>query len=444
MGPHPDRVGPGAAIALASSLAALVVLVSGEFLGPSSAAFATAALLLVATSVAASLMMIVRARSTDDSPVATADGPLQPAGSADPAAAEARHRERALEHASAQWYATFDSAVEAIVVLDTERRVLRLNRRAAQLLGAPLSELLGHRIVAVASEPWTTVDRLVGNVQASGSGEQARVTNEILRSWTVSASPFLVHGDASGVVIVLQDITEQEALAREVEKRDRLTELGQFVSALAHEVRNPLFAIVANLEACDAEVGRDPRFKPYLTRVRTEAERLGKLMNDLLWFGRPTPPGRESVDLARVAHAAIESSRFAADARGVTVVLETAEGLDEMPVLGNPERLSQAITNLVDNAAAFSRTAGRVTVRLAAPSDDEWTVTVDDEGPGFSETALSKGFEPFFTGRRGGTGLGLAIVRRVVEEHGGRVQLDNREPSGGRVWLRIPRAVGMP
>jgi signal transduction histidine kinase len=112
-----------------------------------------------------------------------------------------------------------------------------------------------------------------------------------------------------------------------------------------------------------------------------------------------------------------------------------------MPVLGNPERLSQAITNLVDNAAAFSRASGRVTVRLAAPSDDEWTVTVDDEGPGFSEAALSKGFEPFFTGRRGGTGLGLAIVRRVVEEHGGRVQLDNREPSGGRVWLRLPRAV---
>jgi PAS domain S-box-containing protein len=438
MGPHPDRVGPGAAIALATSLAALVVLVSGEFLGPTSAAATTATFLLTATSVAASLTMVARGRSRADE----AAEPAEPLA-ADPApAAERQHRERALEHASAQWYATFDSAIEAIVVLDPGRRVLRLNRRAAQLLGAPLADLLGHRLGDPSGpEPWSTVDRLVGNVQVSGSGEQSRVTNEMLRSWTVSVSPFLVQGDASGVVIVLQDITEQEALAREVEKRDRLTELGQFVSALAHEVRNPLFAIVANLEACDAEVGRDPRFTPYLTRVRAEAERLGKLMNDLLWFGRPTPPGREAVDLLRVAHTAVESSRFAAGSRGVTVVLETAAGLDEMPVLGNPERLSQAITNLVDNAAAFSRASGRVTVRLAAPSDDEWTVTVDDEGPGFSEAALSKGFEPFFTGRRGGTGLGLAIVRRVVEEHGGRVQLDNREPSGGRVWLRLPRAV---
>jgi signal transduction histidine kinase len=109
-------------------------------------------------------------------------------------------------------------------------------------------------------------------------------------------------------------------------------------------------------------------------------------------------------------------------------------------VHGDPQRLRQVLTNLVDNAANASRPGTEVTLRASATADHHVAIEVEDHGRGIGDDDLPRIFEPFFTRRRGGTGLGLSIVQRIVEDHGGRIGAGNRTEGGAVVTVRLPVA----
>jgi len=217
-----------------------------------------------------------------------------------------------------------------------------------------------------------------------------------------------------------------------------MSAMGSLVAGVAHEVRNPLFSISANLDAFEAEVGERPGVSEVFSVLRTEVQRLSALMQDLLEYGRPHTLELEAGRLADVVARAVASTRSLSHDRRVDVI-NAVPG--DLVVPMDVRRVEQVVANLVVNSIQHLRSSGtvRVTAAPAREGDRSWVVcAVADTGPGFREQDLPHIFEPFFTRRHGGTGLGLSIVARIVDDHGGRIVARNRPEGGAEVVFKLP------
>ncbi|MDD5364196.1 MAG: ATP-binding protein [Gallionellaceae bacterium] len=219
---------------------------------------------------------------------------------------------------------------------------------------------------------------------------------------------------------------------RSLAQADRLAAVGEMAAGLAHELRNPLAGIqfaLANLgqELADADA------RARLDLVGAELRRITHLLNGLLDQARLVPEEATRVDLARVTGEVLALTRYQVAAG---VVFEQAIPGDLYCWL--PEnRLRQALLNLALNAAQAM--AGGGTVRVSARIDaDRLTLSVSDQGPGFPELLLHGGVRPFASARPGGTGLGLASVRRLAQDLGGSLTLENVAPHGACITLLLP------
>lgn len=229
------------------------------------------------------------------------------------------------------------------------------------------------------------------------------------------------------------DITEQKKMEKELFAAKKMEIIGQLAGGVAHEVRNPLNAILSISEALfkEREIANNPEYKPFLEHIRNQVNRLSKLMNDLLNLGKPS----KSADLIPVA-----LDRLCADTIGLWNLTEISrlhpvvmQG-EQMPspvVLADSTRLSQSLLNLIENAARCSPTDSPIALRIRTVAGQRISLQVQDSGLGIAEDKLDRVFEPFFTMHRKGTGLGLTLVKHFIENMGGAVHLHNNQPPPG-------------
>lgn len=222
------------------------------------------------------------------------------------------------------------------------------------------------------------------------------------------------------------------AYNRSLSEAEKLAAVGELAAGVAHELRNPLAGVqlaVANLQH-DLPEG-EPRQR--LDAVIGELRRMTGLMNGLLDQARHAPETAHPVCLAEACADLLALARYQV---APEIALEC--DIDRALVCRlPPDRLRQALLNLVLNAAQVQSGSGRVTVR-AARAADQLVLMVEDEGPGFPEPLLKQGVTHFASARPGGTGLGLATVRRFALDLGGALALENVQPHGARVSLRLP------
>jgi PAS domain S-box-containing protein len=208
--------------------------------------------------------------------------------------------------------------------------------------------------------------------------------------------------------------------------------LGQLTSGVAHEVRNPLNAIMAVLEALFLTVGDNPELEPFRTHLNRQVSRLSQLMEDLLALGRPLK--QEHIKPLRLGALLTEvqvSLRHAALPNQATVELALCPETEQWLMHGDTLRLQQVFINLLENALQHAPPGTRVLLTTDQPGPHTARVRVVDSGKGVAPENLARIFEPFYTTRKSGTGLGLCIVRRTVKEHGGEVRLYNNESAPG-------------
>ena len=217
-----------------------------------------------------------------------------------------------------------------------------------------------------------------------------------------------------------------------------MSAMGSLVAGVAHEARNPLFGISANLDALEARSGPASKDET-VVHMRQALNRLSGLMQQLLDYGKPPAPQFAEGTLTEVMAEAIDACRPLAE----RVQVRIENGLrTTLPALSmDRQRLVQLFENLAENALQHSPKGEAVVVEAAVIVHDGRTwieCRVTDRGPGFPGEDLRKVFEPFFTRRRGGTGLGLSIVQRIVQEHGGHIEARNREGGGAMMIVRLP------
>ncbi|MCA9541925.1 MAG: HAMP domain-containing protein, partial [Myxococcales bacterium] len=228
-----------------------------------------------------------------------------------------------------------------------------------------------------------------------------------------------------------------EAARDELVRSEKLATVGRLAAGVAHEIGNPLTAVLGFLEFL-----RDPREAPealrteLLGRMNTELLRIRDIVRQLLDFSRPSPASPERVSLRAVAESAVGLIAFHNATRGVTVTIEG----EAPPVFADPTRLRQVLVNLLLNAGAAMGGEGEIRVALDADAAHV-RVQVIDQGPGVPADLVPNLFEPFATTKPvgEGTGLGLAIAARLVEEAGGRLRLTSPPGGPGAIFtLELP------
>lgn len=244
--------------------------------------------------------------------------------------------------------------------------------------------------------------------------------------------------EVGAVADALDDMVARLETNEEDRRRDELARQS-FLAAIGHDLRTPLAALQAALEAVEDGVAPDP--ERYVKSMQRDVQALGALVDDLFLLSRIESGHLEyetmDIDLAELADESVEALEPMAQRVGVSLVLET-EG--EVPAHGGPDMLGRVIRNLVDNAIRHA--PPETAVRISVVSNGAAMLRVEDDGPGFTAEFLDAAFESFARADRartrstGGAGLGLAIAKGVVDAHGGRIWAE--AGPGGKVAFTLP------
>ncbi len=216
---------------------------------------------------------------------------------------------------------------------------------------------------------------------------------------------------------------------------ERLSTLGSFAAHLAHELKNPLTSIKLSMQAmAEGESGCLDAEEREL--ILNDVAHMDEVITSFLAYGRRRPVAPVAVEVAPLLEEI--GRRLVARGRqaGVTVELSIPRDLGRLPL--DPERVEEAVENVVTNAIQVSPRGGVVAVRTTCSDGDGLRVAVADHGPGMDEAVRAHLFEPFYTTRHGGTGLGLAIAQQGVEDHGGRIEVESTVGTGTVVTIVLP------
>jgi two-component system NtrC family sensor kinase len=214
--------------------------------------------------------------------------------------------------------------------------------------------------------------------------------------------------------------------------------LGELTTGVAHELNNPLFAILALVDFLVTEAEPGSRAHRRLLVVRDTAAEMREVLRAVLDFAREPADARGPVELAETVRQTVELIRRTSSAKDVELQVRLPS--DTVVVVGSRNQIRQALLHLLANACAAMPGGGTLSIGL--DHGEGWaTVSVADSGPGIPAELRERIFEPFFTTRPGGSGLGLAACRAIAEGHGGMLELDARG-QGATFLLRLPAADG--
>ena len=345
-----------------------------------------------------------------------------------------------VRRAKEQWETAFDALSEGIAVVDDEGHVRRSNRALAALLGKPLQSVVGVRLgEALLGKQSTLTDLLA----AARRGERPPPAPFVARSETLRRMVRLNVARIPGAtteqstVVMVEDVTEQQALETQLVQSEKLAAVGQLVSGVAHELNNPLTSIAGLSEFLleQKELGKKDR--GHLQVIHEQAERAGRIVRNLLTFARKGSAERVPVDLNDVIRRTLALTAYELKLKDVSVERELSGALPE--VFGDRHGLQQVVLNLVTNAAHAVAENPRERAREITVStwfDGQVHLRVADTGPGIPDDIAQSVFTPFFTTKEPGkgTGLGLSITYSIVESHGGQIVLEPRGPRGGAAF----------
>jgi two-component system sensor histidine kinase PilS (NtrC family) len=252
----------------------------------------------------------------------------------------------------------------------------------------------------------------------------------------LTCSPLLDEDGAFlGHIVNFQDVTDVRELERVLRRSERLTALGTLAASVAHEVRNPLAAISGCAELLDAEAlnEEDQRL---IRVIRRESARLADIVTELLDYTRPRKLQRSKLELGRALEELAES--FRADPSHEEIELLLSIPREPVEVELDLAQLTQVLWNLVRNGVQAMAGRGRLELGLQA-TGSHVRLSVRDFGRGIPVEDLDRIFEPFYSTTEGGTGIGLALVQRIVEEHGGEIEVFSSVGAGTRFVIELPR-----
>ncbi len=335
-----------------------------------------------------------------------------------------------------------------ILVLDTAGLISYANRRCYEA-GYHENEMIGHRL-----EEWVEASHrqdFEAALQTTAQGQQVenlelrvRRSDGSMGHFSISLSPMRDENrQVNNVVVVMTDITDAALLQAKLAHSEKMATIGRLVSGVAHEVNNPLAAILGFTDLLLENPAVPESAREDLKIILQETQRTKEIVQDLLSFARQKPTQREPVQVNAILRQTIKLRSYDFSSHGVDVVEEFDEGIG--PTLGDSQQLQQVFLNVLNNAydaIQESGNHGRIRIRTRR-TQDSIEVAFIDNGTGVSEP--ERIFDPFFTTKQAGkgTGLGLSICYGIVRAHGGEILCWNNpemEERGSTFVVRLPQA----
>lgn len=339
-----------------------------------------------------------------------------------------------LRRARALTSSLFANAPAGVLFIRKNGEIIDINAKACAILHGTRTNLLGANLGDRYPELWRTINLQVDGghgeiVFSLADGDHASVSFSTIR---------LGRSRSTGILLQIHDTAELQSLREQLRRKDNLALMGQMVSFIAHEIKNPLFGISSAAQVLARATG-DEANQRLSDAMLSEVSRLSTLLEDLLIFGSKRAFDPIETDPLPICEemAAIYSERFSQ--RGVVLRLSLDPATPA--TLFDPARLRQIVVNLLDNAVDATPREGTVT--LAARGDtDACIISVTNSGDPIPEATQERVFDLFFSTKPRGSGLGLAICQKILEDHGGRIEVESSQEEGTTFSICIPVARG--
>lgn len=348
------------------------------------------------------------------------------------------HLDRILtvrESEQVRFRAILDSMPQAVLLADSNLGVLEANLAARVWLERAEKAAAGGRLDRVGDVSLEPLARAA--LAGAPASALARLEDGSRIAVSVSASRA---GSPGELVLVLSDVTAEHRIEERLAQAEKLSSLGRMISGVAHELNNPLTAILGHSELALAE--RDPEAFARRARIlHDEARRCQRIVQTLLRYARRQEPQRRPVRLEEVIESVSALLGFQLRTEGISLRTDIAPDLPA--IRADAHELQQALVNLLLNAQQAIREAGKgglVTIRATRGPVGGVVLEVEDDGPGVPEAIRPRIFDPFFTTKSAGTGLGLWLVYGTVVAHEGSIRVESGRDGGARFRIELPEA----
>jgi two-component system NtrC family sensor kinase len=366
---------------------------------------------------------------------------------------ERRQIERRLQREQEFARRLVESFPDLVIALDREGRYTFVSPRSKELLGFSPEELIGSLFVDriephSRKELQAFLDSIISGQCSNGSTEYlVRRNDGETRLFRATASPLVdLSGRIAGVIAAARDTTDSKRMEQQLIQNERLAAMGQMIAGVAHELNNPLTAVLGVTELL-RDSSQDEPARRQLEIAHRQARRAAQIVQSLLTFSRPPQPRKMCLNLSELIQRSIQLHEHSLRSNGITVDFSAPSDLPL--ILGDASQLTQVFLNLIANAEQAIREVrdhGTIRIRVGRAAD-RVVATFQDDGAGIGRDILPKIFDPFFTTKRPGrgTGLGLSICLAILREHNGEIE-GQPLPQGGSLfttWLPIARGTAL-
>jgi len=352
----------------------------------------------------------------------------------------------------------FQSIQEGVLVMDAAGRLSYANRAAGQLLGFNPETAPGRPITRFMPDlDWERILDFDDGEWSRLITREIEITYPAHRILSFYVVPLAAEAeDDSGVVVILRDITRERVQEASVLESERNNAVQLLAAGVAHEIGNPLNALNIHLQLLDRDIrtlkedlGTPGTVNPadlpaemenlheLVEIARTEVSRLDLIITQFLQAIRPQKPQLAAVQMQSLLEESLQLMRHEVGNRGIQIDIVAPPSLPEIRV--DRDQIKQVFFNIVKNAFQAMPDGGRLTITLASGTT-HLAVTFQDTGVGIAPENMGRVFEPYHTTKSTGSGLGLMIVQRIVQDHGGHIELMSKPEEGTRITIYLPLA----
>ncbi len=331
-----------------------------------------------------------------------------------------------------------------VITFDKEGRITTFNTYAQQLFQLNEEDVLEHsgeQILGSDSHIMTLVNRCFEQddpraesewyfVDPGGSAHHLELTASPLKN---------AEGGFIGVTVLIQDVTDKKEMMNRIQQKKRIEALGEMAAGIAHEFRNPLATIMGYAQMIKKEMSPHDEMHAYAKELLDNAQQLNHIMESFLNYVRPAEPRLDRIDIREFIEETLRNEKSKLDeSRKIGVTVRGNKGL---MVEGDTSQLTQVFVNLFTNAVEAMTEGGNIIVDIrknmmqAAPMAE---IGFHNTGTELSQKVMEKIFQPFFTTKEGGTGLGMAIVQKIIVNHNGRIEAENKPGAGPLFVIYLP------
>jgi PAS domain S-box-containing protein len=325
---------------------------------------------------------------------------------------------------------------DGVMLFTSDSNAVLVSASAERFIGKPRGEMLGRQPAEIFSRE-SVLGRTILDAFASRQPVgQDEIEDAQGRHIQISLDFIEEHGERIGALLTLRDAESVHRIEDEIELSRRLSAIGRLTSGVAHEVKNPINAIVVHLEVLRQKMKEiDPDTRRHVDVISSEIQRLDRVVQTLVDFTRPVELRLSDMDLRKVVEDVVTLASPAAEKHNVLIEREPSQ--DPLPVRIDADLVKQAVLNIVLNGVQAMPNGG--TLRLTVKREgDGALISVRDQGAGIPDNIRDKIFNLYFTTKTGGSGIGLAMAYRVVQLHHGSVEFSTTIDHGTTFYLRFP------